>query len=376
MKRVFAGWSSSVVLASLTLGFASHVFAEPFDLPKLVEKVSPAVVNIQATQFVKTRASFETYLKQLPAPAGTVRQSSLGTGFVVASTRGDGRKDDLRSVLILTNRHVIEDAQAIEIQTREVVGGPAKTYPAQLVAIDAQMDLAVLRAQLPARIEPLALGDSDALKPGTSVFAIGNPFGLGHTVTAGILSAKDRSLGVAGADRYLQTDAAINFGNSGGPLFGPRGEVIGMNTLVRVDAQGIGFAIPSNQINKSLPILETSGHAEHAWLGLVAANSTTAYRNLFKIRADAPGVVITHLVKNGAAHKVGLQEGDFVYAAIRGDKTISLSDISALRDFSDDLKPNEIVELKVLRGPKEFLAKFAPLPAPASDKLPGGYEFF
>jgi len=371
----------TVVLATC-VGFVGAARADtPGDLSVLVEKVSPAVVNIQATQFVKTRASFETYLKQMshPQKAGSsVRQSSLGTGFVVASTRKTPNtpKEALRPVLILTNRHVVEDAASIEIQTRTVRGSAPKTYPAQLVAIDARMDLAVLRAQLPAEIEPLALGDSDALNPGSSVFAIGNPFGLGHTVTAGILSAKDRTLGLSRADRYLQTDAAINFGNSGGPLFNVRGEVIGMNTLVRVDAQGIGFAIPANQIKKSLPVLETSGHVDHAWLGLVAENSTTAYRNFFKIRADTPGVVVTHLVKNGPAHKVGLEEGDFIYAASANGQARSIADAGALRDFSDDLKPGDKVELKVLRKEREFLAKFEPAVVPPTDKLPDGYEFF
>jgi serine protease Do len=363
-------------LAVLLTGTALR--AEALDLAELVEKVAPAVVNIQTTQFVKTRASFESYMKQLPEPAGSVRQSSLGTGFVVASTRkephADGEK--LRSVLILTNRHVVEDSQAIEIQTREEPGAPARTYPAQLVAVDARMDLAVLRAQLPTRIEPLKLGDSDALKAGAAVFAIGNPFGLGHTVTAGILSAKDRSLGLSSADRYLQTDTAINFGNSGGPLFDAKGSVIGMNTLVRTDAQGIGFAIPSNQIKKSLPVLETSGKVERGWLGLVAENATTAYRNHFKIRAAAPGVVVTRLVKDGPAHKLGLKEGDFVFAAVREGKTVSLPDVSALRDFSDELKPGEKVELKVLRAEREFVGKLEPAPVPQGDKLPDGYEFF
>lgn len=361
------------------LGFAAQAGQLPNDstFPDLVARVSPAVVNIQTTKFLK-RASTVNLAQFLAAPGQPgieAAESSLGSGFVVASTRNaaSASGDGLRDVLILTNDHVVNGADEIEI----MIAGTKARFRATVAAKDPQTDIAVLRARLPRSIEPLRLGDSSRIRVGEGVFAIGNPFGLGHTVTSGILSAKDRSLGVGRADRYLQTDASINPGNSGGPLFNMTGDVIGINTLIRVDAHGIGFAIPSNVVRKMLPQLESNGRVDRVWLGLVAANDSTALQARYGLPTVAEeGVVVTHLVKNAPAHKVKMAEGDLISSVSAQGHTWAVTSVADLRDILDELSPGTDIELRLRRKERSYSARLKVEAIPDESRLPEGHDYY
>ncbi len=189
--------------------------------------------------------------RQRPAPR-RFTVPSLGTGFVISD---EG--------LIVTNNHVVEGVEKIE-----VVFSDGTRCEAEVVGTDPKTDVALIRAQADRTYVPLALGDSDALLPGDWVIAIGNPFGLDHTVTAGIVSATGRDIGQGPYDDFIQTDAAINPGNSGGPLLNLAGEVIGINTAINPQANTIGFAVPINMVKEILPQLEEKGHVLRGWLGV------------------------------------------------------------------------------------------------------------
>ena len=382
--KMRGGFSSVLCLGALGLGLSAGaktpsaaVAIKQDAFPDLVALVSPAVVNIQTTKLLKT-ASAKGYIATLGNPGVPGQenyQTSLGSGFVVASTRKGVAKDGskLQEVLILTNDHVISQADEIEVMT----AGNREHFRAVVVAKDPQTDIAVLKTTMPASVVPLKLGSSAALRVGESVFAIGNPFGLGHTVTTGIVSAKDRSLGVGHADRYLQTDAAINFGNSGGPLFNLKGEVIGINTLVRVDAQGIGFAIPSDTVKKLLPILEDGGKVERSWLGIVAANESTALRARYEIQGPSyEGVIVTHLIKNAPAHKLQLEEGDLITGIGADGQMWPVNTVGNLRDVLESLPPGTESEVRIRRAAKQFMGKMKLEAAPTADRLPEGHDYY
>jgi serine protease Do len=368
------GW---LFLCGATVAMATAK-PNPEELPDLVALVSPAVVNIQTTKLLKNtaRAGYIATLADPGVPGIENYQTSLGSGFVVASTKRGTSRDGsakLQEVLILTNDHVISQADEIEVMT----AGNRERFRAVVVAKDPQTDIAVLKTVMPASIHPLKLGSSEALRVGESIFAIGNPFGLGHTVTTGIVSAKDRSLGIGRADRYLQTDAAINFGNSGGPLFNMKGEVVGINTLVRVDAQGIGFAIPSDTVKKLLPTLEDNGRVERSWLGIVAANESTALRTRYGIQGPTfEGVIVTHLVKDAPGHKLELEEGDLITGIGSQGKLWPVTTVTALRDILESLPPGTAVEVRIRRGSKQFLGKMRLEAMPTSDRLPEGHDYY
>ena len=389
-SRTYFGMAGTVLLACLGVLSASSLWgaapaASPQTLPDLVAAVSPAVLNIQATQVVSSSASFESYMQNLvggtgSAPIKDIKQTSLGSGFVVALTKVDSKKesDSMRDVLILTNAHVIESANEIEV----ITGASNKHYKATLVGRDGQNDIAVLKSRLPDTIQPLLLGASKELRVGESLFAIGNPFGLGHTVTSGILSAKDRSLGIGRVDRYLQTDVAINFGNSGGPLFNLQGQVIGINTLVRADAHGIGFAIPSDTILKIVPGLQSGQRVSRPWLGIVAQVSNTALKKHYglveKVSANETlegGIIVLNLVKDAPAHKIGIKEGDLIVGLKQGESVVSIASPEQLRGAVEGFKVGDNLELKLQRGSKLFWAKMALSEAPSDAKLPWGYDY-
>lgn len=337
------------------------------DLAQLVAKVSPSVVSIQSTRFVDAHAEYAQFLESLTFPdsprgkdlkAASSKQVALGSGFVVltadAMTKSQGM--DLVEAFVLTNHHVINGAQEIEL----MFAGSTLRFQAMVVGSDSIADIAVLKARIPANLKALRLASSKECKVGEAVFAIGNPFGLGHTVTAGILSAKDRSLGIGRIDRYLQTDAAINFGNSGGPLFNQNGEVIGMNTLVRADAHGIGFAIPSDTIQKMIPILQKGQAITRTWLGLNVEAAHSANRSFYKIsneNYDGSGVVVTKVYTGSPAAKIGLKEGDLVKSFHKDNAQIPLRSPLELKDWVESLSVGEEVELLVRRQDKTMIAK-------------------
>jgi len=258
---------------------------------KLAKLISPAVVNIHTAKMrtnTDVRYSRETRRKVV---------SASGTGFFI---HADG--------YILTNNHVIEGAMRIRVRTAD-----DRTFQARVIGRDRRTDLALLKVDAATKFVVVPLGNSDAVDIGSWVVAIGNPYGLGHTVTAGIVSAKGRSNLRPGPTRYanfIQTDASINPGNSGGPLVNIRGEVIGINTAILGKAQGIGFAIPSNMAKKLVPQL-ARGHVERSWLGLSVGEVTPEVAR--SLRLDrAIGAYVRFVAKGSPAVKAGLRPGDVI----------------------------------------------------------------
>jgi serine protease Do len=231
----------------------------------LAQRVSPAVVNVHTAKTV-TRSPLGGVVPDLfgqlfgPQPERRspfsspqeFRVQSLGTGFVISE---DG--------LIVTNNHVVDGVDSITVIFQD-----GRRTDAEVVGLDPKTDLAVIRVKSDRALPSIPLGDSDALLPGDWVVAIGNPFGLGHTVTAGIVSATGRFIGLGPYDDFIQTDAAINPGNSGGPLLNLKGEVIGINTAINPQANTIGFAVPINLAKDIIPQLEREGHVTRGWLGV------------------------------------------------------------------------------------------------------------
>jgi serine protease Do len=222
------------------------------DVAALVERLRPTVVNITTTQIAHDPHQGVPFFMR-PGPGGGDRRAkSLGSGFIV-DPRG----------FVVTNAHVVAGAEDIQVRLND-----DREFPATVVGKDPKLDLALLRIDGATNLSATVLGDSDGLRVGEWVLAIGNPFGLGHTVTLGITSAKDRSIGAGPYDAFIQTDASINPGNSGGPLFNLRGEVVGIPTAIRQGAQGIGFAVPVNALKDVLPQLRDKGAVTRGKLGV------------------------------------------------------------------------------------------------------------
>lgn len=308
------------------------------DLPSfstLAPQVAPAVVHIKVVSL--ERADFQTgpdgppfgfppspfgnpgprfrapFPFPFPQPQPGPRRGS-GSGFIV---RNDG--------LIVTNNHVVEDAKDIT-----VVMADETEYKAELVGRDPKTDLAVLKIEPKGELPVVKLGDSDALRIGEWVLAIGNPFGLSNTVTAGIVSAKGRT--IAGPyDNFIQTDASINPGNSGGPLFNQRGEVVGINTAIFSRSGGnigIGFATPINQAKALIPELEEHGYVTRGWLGVSIQTVTTDLADSLGL-GEARGALVADVVASGPADKAGIKRGD-VIVAYSGKPVEESSDLPTL----------------------------------------------
>lgn len=256
----------------------------------LVEKVMPSVVNISARQ---QEAEDAPEVQNNLVFGKPENRFGLGSGFIIGA---DG--------YIATNRHVIEQADSITVITND-----QKEYQANLVGQDVQTDLALIKIEPEAELQAVEFGDSDKIKVGDWVLAAGNPFGLGSSVSAGIISAKSRDIGSGDYDNYLQTDAAINQGNSGGPLFDMNGKLAGVNTAIFStigNSVGVGFALPSNQAKWVLAELKANGKVERSWLG-VSVKSAQA-------QDGTKGLTIVSLQDENLAQKNGLQVGDMLVA--------------------------------------------------------------
>jgi serine protease Do len=290
-------WSEegSPVAAAPPMG-APPTFAD------LAEHVSPGVVNIQTSKTVSGAAlprTFEEFFFGSPFEerfGGRERKiPSLGSGFVISD---DG--------FIVTNNHVVEDVDSISVAFAD-----GSELDATVVGRDPKTDLALIRVQSEKPLFHLPLGDSNKVRTGDWVVAIGNPFGLEHTVTAGIVSAKHRSIGQGSYDDFIQTDAAINPGNSGGPLLNLAGEVIGINTAINPHANTIGFAVPINMAKGILPQLRATGHVTRGWLGVVIQPVTkdlTEHLNL-----DEPtGALVSRVLPEGPAAEAGIEHRDVI----------------------------------------------------------------
>jgi len=283
----------------------------PPSFADLSDQVKHTVVNISTTQVIKENPMqpfmnpnsqfrdffgddfFKHFFGDVPQ-SGT-KTHALGSGVIIDQ---DG--------LILTNNHVVEKADEIKIKIQS-----EKEYDAKVVGRDPKTDLALIKVKIDGNFpKPAPLGDSDAIRVGDWVIAVGNPFGLGHTVTSGIISAKGRIIGAGPYDDFLQTDAAINPGNSGGPLFNMNGEVVGINTAIVAQGQGIGFAIPVNAAKEILPQLKT-GKVIRGWLGVMIQDITPDLAKSFGI-TETKGVIVADIVQDGPADKAGIKRGDVV----------------------------------------------------------------
>jgi serine protease Do len=271
----------------------------PGSFADLAEQVSPGVVNIQTSKKIRGAAvprNFEEFF--FGTPFGEPREQevpSLGSGFVISQ---DG--------FIVTNAHVIED-----VESMKVIFADGRELDAEVVGRDPKTDIALIRVQSDKPLPAIPLGDSDGVRPGEWVVAIGNPFGLEHTVTAGIVSAKHREIGQGSYDDFIQTDAAINPGNSGGPLLNLKGEVIGINTAIRPGANTIGFAVPINMAKEILPQLRESGHVTRGYIGVVIQKLTPELSSHLQLESEK-GALVSKVNPGGPADKAGLKRYDVI----------------------------------------------------------------
>ena len=281
-------------------------------LSGLVKSVRPSVVNISTTSVIKGPNMHDRFFGQQnpfrdffgedffekffgDSPKKEFKQRSLGSGCII-DTEG----------YIITNNHVIEKAQTIKVK---LIDG--KEYDATVVGRDPKTDLALIKIDAKNVLPSAAFGDSDNLEIGDWVVAIGNPFGLETTVTAGIVSAKGRVIGAGPYDDFIQTDASINPGNSGGPLFNLKGEVVGINTAIVSGGQGIGFAIPINMAKELLPQLKSKGKVTRGWLGVVIQKVTPEIAKTFGLK-ETEGALVSDVTEDGPAEKAGIKRGDVI----------------------------------------------------------------
>ena len=338
-----------VMLAFLWTGSAWGSFGLP-DFTELAGNAGKAVVNISTVKHAKTSDKkqlrrffdgreqgplkdffnqFEEFFGERMRPR---EQRSLGSGFIISE---DG--------YIVTNNHVIEGADEVKVNLQGL-NGAGDSFDAQVVGSDKETDLALLKIEVDKKLPALAFGDSDKLRVGQWALAIGNPFGLDHTVTAGIISAKGRTIGAGPYDNFLQTDASINPGNSGGPLLNLDGEVIGINTAIIASGQGIGFAIPSSMAKEVISQLKSYKKVRRGWIGVTIQNvdENTARA----LGMDTPeGALVAGVQPGDPADKGGVKTGD-VIVGVDGQ---SIEDASDLTRKIGGLLPGTSLELSVWR---------------------------
>ena len=333
------------------ISFASHVLAKdaPASFADLAEKLMPSVVNISTTTTVVTNSNpfpgfefppgspFEDMFKEFGTPQ-TRKSAALGSGFII-DEKG----------IVITNNHVIQDAEDIVVR----VGGD-KEYKAKIIGQDPLSDIAVLQIDSKEKFIPVNFGDSDKARIGDWVIAIGNPFGLGGTVTAGIISARNRSIGLSRYEDYIQTDASINSGNSGGPLFDMNGDVIGINTAIlgKGGSIGIGFSIPSNSAKKVVSQLIEFGETKRGWLGVRIQVVTKEIADVEKL--DEPrGALVASVAEKSPSDKAGIKAGDIILE-FNGTK---INEMKELPIIVAQTEVGKTIEVKVWRNKKEITKK-------------------
>jgi len=316
-------------------------------LSPLVKQLSPSVVNISTTsvskggsQFFKSpfggrgEKPFDDFFKKFfgDSPQKEFKRRGLGSGFILSE---DG--------YIITNNHVVERATDIKVILQN-----GDSYVAQIIGTDPKTDLALLKIKPKTKLPAVRFGNSDRLEIGDWVLAIGNPFGLGHTVTVGIISAKGRSLGLGSYDDFLQTDAAINPGNSGGPLFNFKGEVIGVNSAIIAGGQGIGFAIPINMTKNVVAQLRSGGKVVRGWIGVYVQRVTPDIAESLDLD-DNNGALVADVTVGGPAEKAGVKRGDIIIE-FNGNK---IDEMPELPKLVASYAPGTKIKLKVIRNGKE-----------------------
>ena len=349
MKRTLRQAAFTMATLALTVSVAAAAPALPNFVP-LAKSAGPAVVNISTEREVSTRMGggfpgmppgmerfFEEFGPFWGQPQGPRKQSSLGSGFIISS---DG--------YIVTNNHVVEGADKVFVNL-EGDSDRAHSLEATVVGTDAETDIALLKVDAKRDLPVLNFGNSDTAEVGEWVVAIGNPFGLSNSVTAGILSAKGRDIHAGPFDNFLQTDASINPGNSGGPLINMAGEVIGINTAIVASGQGIGFAIPSNLASRIVEELKSGKKISRGWLGVTIQDVDENAAKALGLK-DAQGALIGSVLPDEPAAKAGLKAGDIIVRVGRDDIRNSTE---LLRSVAD-LKPGTDVKITVLRNGKEF----------------------
>ncbi|MGB5424328.1 MAG: DegQ family serine endoprotease, partial [Desulfobacterales bacterium] len=243
-------------------------------------------------------------------PSKEFKQRSLGSGFIID-----------KEGFIVTNNHVVEGADEIKVRLAD-----EREYEATVVGRDPKTDLALIKIEGAKDLIPLPVGDSEAQEVGTWVVAIGSPFGLEQTVTAGIVSAKGRIIGSGPYDDFIQTDASINPGNSGGPLINMNGEVIGINTAIVASGQGIGFAIPINMAKDIIAQLKSKGEVTRGWMGVGIQDLTPELAEYYKVKGET-GVLVTQIFEGDPADKAGIKTNDII-TAVNGEPVTSSRELS------------------------------------------------
>jgi len=306
-KKVFH-YCLILIVLSLPISFA-HAKNVPSSFADLAEKLMPSVVNIASTQTIRTTSNpfpfefpegspFEDMFKEFNQPSER-KATGLGSGFII-DEKG----------IVVTNNHVIQGAEDIVVS----VNG-SKEYKAKVIGKDPYMDLAVLQIESDEKFIPVSFGDSDKARVGDWVIAIGNPYGFGGTVTTGIISSRNRDIGLTRYDDFIQTDASINVGNSGGPLFDLNGKVVGINTAIiapgRSGSIGIGFAIPSNSASKVIEQLLEFGETKRGWLGVRIQLVTKEIAEIEKLEKPE-GALVASVSDGSPAATGGIKAGDII----------------------------------------------------------------
>jgi len=336
----------SIYLILFSFSFNANANDYPGSFADLAERLMPSVVNISTTQIITTRANpfpfefppgspFEDMFRDFGEQQQR-RTNALGSGFIIDK---DG--------LVVTNNHVIQGAEDIFV----IVNGE-KEYAAEIVGADPLSDIAVLKIKSEEKFLPVNFGDSDSARVGDWVIAIGNPFGLGGTVTSGIISARNRSIGLSRYEDYIQTDASINSGNSGGPLFDMKGDVIGINTAIlgQSGSIGIGFSIPSNSAKKVIDQLIQFGETKRGWLGVriqIVTKEIADAENLDEPR----GALVISVAEGSPSDKAGIKSDDII---LEFDGKI-INEMKELPKIVADTEVGKTVNVKIWRNKREVI---------------------
>ncbi len=323
--------------ADTTTNSSSSVIVGPNDIAEMVEKVSPSVVNVESSRKVSGTSYFynQPFFEEFFDDSNSNIENSIGTGFVISK---DGH--------IATNQHVIDGADEIMVNLND-----GRKLEAEVVGQDYEMDLAILKIEAGDDLIPLQIGDSDKLRVGEWVIAIGNPYGLDHTVTAGVVSAKGRPMQIENRiyKDLIQTDAAINPGNSGGPLLTTNGEVVGINTAVNAQAQGIGFAISINTAGDVLDELIKNGKVIRPYIGIYLQSVDEEIADYLKV--DQQGIVVVGVEPGSPAAKAGILKYDVISKI--NEKPIN--DYDELQTILKEHEEGDTIMLEVVREGRQMI---------------------